>query len=68
MKTFSNNKASGNERLAKQLCETFLEELKQLFMNSLNQPKVSKKFVTSQKQAVIKLLEKKNKDKRLIGN
>ena len=37
-------------------------------MNSLNQAKVSKKLVTSQMQAVIKLLEMKDKDKRLIGN
>ena len=37
-------------------------------MNSLNQAKLSKKLVTSQRQAVIKLLEKKNKDKRLISN
>ena len=37
-------------------------------MNSLNQAKVSKKLVTSQRQAVIKLLEKKDKDKRLISN
>ena len=36
-------------------------------MNSLNQEKVSKKLVTSQRQAVIKLLEKKEKDKRLIS-
>ena len=37
-------------------------------MNLLNQAKVSKKMVTSQRQAVIKLLEKKNKDKRLNSN
>ena len=37
-------------------------------MNLLNQAKVSKKLVTSQRQAVIKLLEKEDKDKRLISN
>ena len=37
-------------------------------MNSLNQAKVSKKLVTSQMEAVIKLLEKKDKDKQLISN
>ena len=37
-------------------------------MNSLNQAKVNKKLVTSQRQAVIKLLEKKDKDTRLISN
>ena len=37
-------------------------------MNSFNQAKVSKKLVTSQMEAVIKLLEKKGKDKQLISN
>ena len=37
-------------------------------MNSLNQAKVSKKLVTSQMEAVIKLLEKTDKDKQLISN
>ena len=37
-------------------------------MNSLNQAKVSKKLVSSQRQTVIKLLEKKEKDKSLISN
>ena len=37
-------------------------------MNSFNQAKVSKKLVTSQMEAVIKLLEKTDKDKQLISN
>ena len=37
-------------------------------MNSLNQIKVSNKLVTSERQAVIDVLEKKDKDKRLISN
>ena len=38
-------------------------------MNSLHQAKVSTKLVISQRQdAVIKLLEKKDKDKHLISN
>ena len=37
-------------------------------MNLLNEPKVGKKLVASRRQAVIKLLEKKDKDKRLISN
>ena len=68
MKSFSNNKSPGNNGLTKEFYETFWEELKQSFMNSLNQAKVSNKLVTSQKQAVIKLLEKKHKGKRLISN
>ena len=68
MKVFSNNKSPGNDGLTKEFYETFWEEQKQPFMNSLNQAKVSKKLVTYQRQAVIKLLEKKDKDKRLISN
>ena len=68
MKSFSNNKSPGNDDLTKEFYETFWEELKQTFMKSLNQAKVTKKLVTSQRQAVIKLLEKKDQDKCLISN
>ena len=68
IKSFSNNKSLGNDGLTKQFYETFWEELKQHFKNLLNPKKVSKKLVTSQRQAVTKLLEKKDKGKRLISN
>ena len=68
MKSFSNSKSSGNDGLTKDFYEIFWEERKQPFMNSLNQAKVSKTLVTSQRQAVTKLLQKKDKDKRLISN
>ena len=67
-KSFSNNKSPENDGLTKEFYETFWEELKQPFMNSLNQAKVCEKLVTSQRQAEIKLLEKKDKNKRLISN
>ena len=47
MESFSNNKSLGNEGLTKEFYETFWEELKQSFINSLNQAKVSKKLVNS---------------------
>ena len=68
VKSFSNNKSSGNNDLTKEFYETFWEELNQPFISLSNQAKVSKKLVTSQRQAVIKLLEKKDKDKHLISN
>ena len=37
-------------------------------MNSISQTKISKKLVTSQKQAVIKLTGKKDKGKSFIKN
>ena len=67
MKSFSNNKSPGNDGLTKEFYITFWEELKQPFMNSLNQPKVNKKLVTSQRQAVIKLLEKRTKINVLLA-
>ena len=70
MKSFSNNKSPGNDGLTKEFYgrRPFLEELKQPFMNSLNQAKVNIRLVTFYRQAVIKLLEMKDKDKRLITN
>ena len=68
MKSFSNNKSLVNDGLAKEFYETFWKELRQPFMNLFNQAKVSKNWVTFQRQAVIHLLEKKDKDKRLISN
>ena len=37
-------------------------------MNSISQTKISKKLITSQMQAVIKLIEEKDKDKHFIKN
>ena len=35
----------------------FWRELKEPFMNPVSETKISKKFITSQRQAVIKLIE-----------
>ena len=48
-KSFSNNKSPRNDGAIKEFYETFWKELKQPFMNSLNQAKVGKKLVTSQR-------------------
>ena len=67
MKRFSNNKSPGNDGTTKEFFENFWEDLKQSFMNSLDPVKLGKKLVSSQRQAV-KLLEKKDRDIRLISN
>ena len=48
--------------------ETFQNELKEPFMNSISQTKISKQLVTSQRQALTKLIEKKGRKKRTTKN
>ena len=54
--------------LTKEFYETFWDDLKLLFKKVIDQTKISKKLLTSQRQAVIKLIEKKYRDKRFIKN
>ena len=37
-------------------------------MNSISRTKISKKRIISERQAVVKIIEKKDKDKRFIKN
>ena len=48
LRSFNNNKSPENDGLTKEFYEAFWCELKQPFMNSLSQNKISKKVVTSQ--------------------
>ena len=66
-RNFNNNKSPGNV-LIKEFYEAFWSELKEPFMNSISQTRIIKKLITSQMQAVIKLTEKKDKEKRFIKN
>ena len=68
IKSFSNNKSPGNDGLTKELYEFFWNDLKQPFMDAIKETKMRNKLITSQRQAVIKLVEKKDKDKRFIKN
>ena len=68
LKSFGNNAVPGNDGLTKEFYSTFWNELKELFMNSISQTKVSTKLITLQRQTVIKLTEKKDKDKHFIKN
>ena len=66
--SFENNKSPGNDGLTKEFYYTFWDDIKDIFMKSLKESKKLKYFCTSQRQAIIKLLEKPNKDKRYISN
>ena len=61
-----NNKTPGNDVLSKELHGAFLNELKDSL--SFYHPKTYKEISVSQRQAVIKLHEKKDRDKKLIKN
>ena len=63
MKRILNNKSPGNDRLTKEFYETFWNELKDSFINSIKLAYQKKALSTSQRQAVIKLIEKKDHDK-----
>ena len=54
-----NNKTPGKDGLSKEFYETFWEDIKDVFINSLKETKIEGSLSISQRQAVIKLLEKK---------
>ena len=62
------NKSPGNDGLSKKLYECFWGEVKKPFLTSIHKAFLNQELSTSQKQAVIKMLEKKDKDKRFIKN
>ena len=57
-------KSAGNDGLTKEFCEYFWNVLKDPSMNSMKEAKTEKRLSISQRQAVIKLIEEKDRDKR----
>ena len=62
------DKSPGNDGIAKEFYEFFWEDIKNSLSDSIGKSFISGKLSTSQKQAVMKLIEKKDRDKRLIKN
>ena len=58
-KSMQNNKSPGNDGLTKEFYETFWNEIKHPFMNSIMKAREKKKLSIPQCQSVIKLTEKK---------
>ena len=54
-----NNISPGNDGLTKEFYKTFWNEIKNSIMNSIVEAREKKKLSTSQRQAVIRLIEKK---------
>ena len=59
LKNIPTNKTPGNNDLSREFYETLWVDIKDVFINSLKQAKIEGSLSISQKQAVIKLLEKK---------
>ena len=68
LKSMENNKLPGNDGLSKEFYEYFWDGVKKPFLSSIHKAFLNQGLSTSKKQAVIKMLEKKNKDKRFIKN
>ena len=63
-----NEKSPGNDGLTKEFYETFWDGIKRPLTLRFQQALKKGELRTSQKQAVIKMIEKKGKDKRMIEN
>ena len=68
LSTFKNNKTPGNDGLSVEFYKVFWAEIGRNLVDSLNYSYHHGELSTTQKQAVITLLEKKNRDRRLIKN
>ena len=62
------NKSAGNDGLTKEFYDIFWDKLKIPLIASLRKSFLKEELSYSQKQAVIRLIEKKDKDKRYIQN
>ena len=62
------NKSLRNDGLTKEFYKTFWDELKIQFIASFRKSFLKEEFNNHQKQVLIRLIEKKDKDKRLIQN
>lgn len=63
-----NNKSPGNDEIIKEFQKLSLDDLKTFHLLSLNKAFDIGELDVSQKQAVLKLIDKKDKDERLIKN
>ena len=62
------NKLPGNDGLTKEFYEKYWDDLKKPFIAPLRKSFLKEELSKSEKQAVIRLIEKKDKDKRYIRN
>ena len=63
LKSMENNKSPGTDGLSKEFYECFWDEIKNAFLPSIHKAFLNQELSSSQKQAVIKMLEKKTNTK-----
>ena len=68
LKSMQSNNSPGNDGLKKEFYETLWTELKKIFVDSVSEAKEKGILSTFQRQAIIKLIEKKDRDRRFIQN
>ena len=66
--SMDNNKSSGNDGISKEFYIKFWDAVKEPLCASTQQSFIAGELSTSQKQDIIKLIEKKNRDKSLLKN
>ena len=68
LQLMKNSKSPGNDGLTKEFYICFFNEISSYLIEALNQSFETGQLSTSQRQALITLIEKKDKDKRYIKN
>ena len=68
LQTFKNGKSPGNDGLTAEFYQAFWPTLGYLLVDSLNSSFEKGELANSQKQGIIRLIQKKNKDKRYVTN
>ena len=68
MLSMSDDKSPGNDGITRELYNFFWEDVGMLMYDSFMEAKVKKELSVSQRQAIIKLLEKMDKDRRFLKN
>ena len=68
LKSMRSSKSLGHDSLTKEFYEHFWDDLKFYFINSLKQSKIDGRLLISQRRAIVKLIAKKDRDKRFLKN
>ena len=68
LKYMKNDKSPGNDGITKEFYEFFWDDIKNSLSDSIKKSFISGELSSSQKLAVIKLIEKKDRDKQLFKN